>query len=426
MALLSYSDRFDSFKHSSNYNGNSSGLRIAELWQTTGTGRQSTIGWFELTKLQKILITRNYYKDWSYENRGMTTATHNEAGPSQTLWWTDKGPYASSLFPSYEFNPDAVDIADRIALNKLWGKLKGEGANIANMVGERNQVLRSCVNAVHGCYNILVSLKRGDIASAVRYAGGDPRSVRQLRSKDIAEMWLALQYGWKPLLSDVYDLVNGLHKRESEVPVAIKGRHEVKPKSEPAIGSSWFDSMTGPQTSRGIRSNKAIVKYTVIAMPDLRLAEPAALGLTDPLTVLWEVTPWSFVVDWFLPVGQYLEQLSATHGWIFWGGCKSVLKTVDTKGSFSGKRTWTGPPTWTYTDTKSWNRSSKAVSFNRTPLTSWPMVRPPAFKNPFSTGHLYNSLALLYQAFGPSGRASPPPGLPPVPKYFNWGFEKRH
>jgi hypothetical protein len=35
------------------------------------------------------------------------------------------------------------------------------------------------------------------------------------------------------------------------------------------------------------------------------------LGLTDPLSVAWELIPYSFVVDWFVPIGTYLDNLNA-------------------------------------------------------------------------------------------------------------------
>ncbi len=34
---------------------------------------------------------------------------------------------------------------------------------------------------------------------------------------------------------------------------------------------------------------------------------PKLNGLTDPSSVLWELTPWSFVIDWFIPIGNYLN-----------------------------------------------------------------------------------------------------------------------
>jgi len=33
-------------------------------------------------------------------------------------------------------------------------------------------------------------------------------------------------------------------------------------------------------------------------------------GLTDPASVLWELTPYSFVADWFIPIGNYLAARS--------------------------------------------------------------------------------------------------------------------
>jgi hypothetical protein len=33
----------------------------------------------------------------------------------------------------------------------------------------------------------------------------------------------------------------------------------------------------------------------------------ATLGLLDPELVAWELVPFSFVADWFIPIGQWME-----------------------------------------------------------------------------------------------------------------------
>jgi hypothetical protein len=38
---------------------------------------------------------------------------------------------------------------------------------------------------------------------------------------------------------------------------------------------------------------------------------PARLGLLNPAEVIWELVPFSFVADWFLPIGDYLSALDA-------------------------------------------------------------------------------------------------------------------
>jgi hypothetical protein len=41
----------------------------------------------------------------------------------------------------------------------------------------------------------------------------------------------------------------------------------------------------------------------------------SALGLTNPALVGWELVPFSFVVDWFTPIGSWLESLTAFEGY---------------------------------------------------------------------------------------------------------------
>jgi hypothetical protein len=228
--------------------------------------------------------------------------------------------------------------------------------------------------------------------------GGDPLSARKLRKKDIANQWLSLQYGWKPLMSDIYDLVNLTHKREKFQPKVFRcssKRDMVKPSD-----SSWayYNVLkTGVLKNAGLRSTTAVHKYMIRAFPNAALAEPAALGFTNPLTVVWEVTPWSFVADWFLPVGRYLEQLTADHGWNFYDGCVSTLVKSNELAEYSDSYNYTSAG-WSYTNSRSLKGATASyVRFNRSTLSGFPVPDIPQFKNPFSTAHVLNSIALLSQ-----------------------------
>jgi hypothetical protein len=44
------------------------------------------------------------------------------------------------------------------------------------------------------------------------------------------------------------------------------------------------------------------------------------VGLLNPATVAWELVPYSFIADWFVPVGDYLTGLTADCGLVFKGG----------------------------------------------------------------------------------------------------------
>lgn len=45
-----------------------------------------------------------------------------------------------------------------------------------------------------------------------------------------------------------------------------------------------------------------------------QLSQLQQLGLTNPALVAWELVPFSFVFDWFISVGQYLQGITALHG----------------------------------------------------------------------------------------------------------------
>lgn len=291
----------------------------------------------------------------------------------------------------------ALNNADYKAKAKLFAQLKGEGANLANMLGERKQVANSISNLLRTVAFTARDLRRGNLTSAIRRMGGDPETARALRKKDIANQWLSLQYGWKPLLSDAYDLLNGLHRRETTFVTSVRGSA-----SDMKLSKSTHSAFAHPVTNlpMGIRSVRATVKYTVRVRPDLSFAEPAALGFTNPLTVLWEVTPWSFVVDWAIPIGRYLEQLSATHGWYFYDGCVSSTVNVGEAGDYSWSKTVESSGQIVIDRQSHSGSSASFFEFTRGLLAGFPIPDVPQFKNPFSAGHALNAIALLSQAFG--------------------------
>jgi len=341
-----------------------------------------------------------YLKIWETENRSLYSVRIDESGPGGYVYFYDsRGPIDHSLFPADAVIPGVASEARYKALNKLFTELKGEGANLANMLGERKQVVNSIVNVLNTIVYTVRDLKRGNLSSAIRRMGGDPLTARKLKKVDIANQWLSLQYGWKPLLSDVYDLVNGLHKRESTLPKTFRAtgyQNEIGKST-----SGWTQDWKG--VFHGIRGTRAAHKFMIRAYPNLSLAEPAALGFTNPLTVAWEITPWSFVVDWFLPVGSYLEQLTADHGWTFYDGCETSFVKAAEVGDYVVYHA--GPesdPAYFISSVVTQQGNTMYVKMERNVLVAFPSPSLPHFKNPFSIGHVENGLALLSQVFSGS------------------------
>jgi hypothetical protein len=117
------------------------------------------------------------------------------------------------------------------------------------------------------------------------------------------------------------------------------------------------------------------------------------VGLTNPLVVAWELVPFSFVVDWFLPLGDWLNGLDATMGLTFSKGSSTFYYRVQQTVEFASLP----------------NDASGSVAFfrgqqefalkQRGGMASFPGIERPVVKNPISSGHAANALALLVSAF---------------------------
>jgi hypothetical protein len=291
------------------------------------------------------------------------------------------------------------------AVNKLASNVQSSRVNLLQAYAEREQVANLVASTARKIADSVISLRRGNFAHAVySLTGSQPqrglsRGIKR-RYGGIPEQWLALQYGWKPLLSDVYgsceELARTLVGRNCDAYEAIgTGKGAVS-------GSSYVTTVDTPdfEVYWDLRSqSKACVTYQV-------LSEGASFldrtGITNPLLLGWELLPWSFVVDWFYPVGTFLENLNFSSGLGFNRGyCSSKVEgTVGIRTRNENKRPFTF-------DEGGWTSGSiqgRFTSFERNVYVSWPAVHPPQFKDPFSPTHVANALSLLASAFS-SGRS---------------------
>lgn len=295
---------------------------------------------------------------------------------------------------------------DNKAAVKLLDKIKSGRVNLAQVVAERSQTARLVGDTAIKIANSLRALKKGDIVSAARALGSakPSRAVRRRTAKQFrvagptadftSRSWLELQYGWKPLLTDVFGAAQAL----AELPYGASYN-----KVEAGSTFTTHSELSGIALSTdskllgsGAVTYTRTVRYGCSFSAD-PLGKPlAALGLTNPALIAWELLPFSFVVDWFLPVGNYISSLDATIGCQFIDGYRSEKVTVtsvsDTKSNGYADEYFLS------------RRTFKEMTFERTRLLAFPSPRLPSWKNPVSTTHALNALALLKQIAGGSRR----------------------
>jgi len=228
--------------------------------------------------------------------------------------WQPAAPGATSqsLVGLPPFPADPWTPSDDLALiAKLREKVNSGRANVAVTIAE----MRETIDSIGSISRRLAKLTTDAAAKAadVRRSARSPRHFakiakaigrralrKQLLSnplKRAANGWLEYRLAVYPLLMDIRNhcesLANLQNKKNTTRFTAGRVSRDVTPPS-PKSSVVW-----GPATTVHRSYIRAILKDE----PNRLLSYT---GLADPASVLWEKIPFSWVVDWMIPVGDFL------------------------------------------------------------------------------------------------------------------------
>lgn len=301
--------------------------------------------------------------------------------------------------------PTGAEIASCNARcdTKMLLALKDQKVNALQAFAERAQTFRTITESATSIASALSNLKKGNIGGAIDALGGRKPSRKAVSgfkklfpkdpSKAVSNLWLSWTYGWKPLLNDIYGAAEFYNQQitkdrimRARATVSISGKSTVNT-VKPQVG--W--EMRHTTTRSWKYSCKLVIFYKVVNDNSKTIAQ---LGLMNPAVIAWELLPFSFVADWFLPVGNFLQSLDATVGLTFVKGCRTTC-TKQNASKLSGAKS--------LVVTKAVSASVlgkvRTIGITRTALASFPSVSAPSWKNPFSVSHAASAIALVQQLF---------------------------
>lgn len=309
--------------------------------------------------------------------------------------WPD--PATGPSIPISKFEDGVEDLRAKVE-QALLLKVKRQRVNVGIMYAERKKTAQTIATMMQRVARAYQKARRGDLAGAANILGVGyvpRRRGRNISQSDrVASGWLELQYGWMPLLSDIEGAATLLHEK-----YVSKFEHI---KSVRLERSSYGHTVELPSSVYSIAGKReSTLDITIRAVVYFKAEEEVIrsavnLGLVNPASVAWEVVPFSFVVDWFLPIGNFLSSLDATLGVTFSRGCISIKTVEEQKVNFD-----TGQVSGGYSHNGGFVAKGRGSSsyrkerFQRILYTDFPNVAPPQFKDPVSLLHIANALALI-------------------------------
>ena len=346
--------------------------------------------------------------------------------------------YNAMVFPG--FAPLVVSNADDPfagAINDLLRKMTDGKTNTMVTAAEMHKTVKHVAKTATRLYSAIRALKHGDFLGFTtslgltyqepgakkrfnkRYARAKSKDAQDHRydesgfnttvtrprmSSFESETWLEYKYAWKPLLKDVFDHARALAELNIERQHAIRfasGKSSTSKTAQlkfedPNSGFNWTN------ISKEGRYCKIGVWYR---LQNNQLNTFIQLGIDNPMEVAWEVVPFSFVADWFIPIGEYLRNLTATNGLVFHAGYMSKRRVANCSLNViaNGKVQVFGiseiGPT-----SGSGSATREIVEITRTRLTDFPGPVFPGFRDPRDTkdggiSRATSAIALLQSLF---------------------------
>lgn len=196
---------------------------------------------------------------------------------------------------------------------------------------------------------------------------------RYKRSRAIADLILEFNFGWRPLIEDIYGAISLLTSDPPKGVIVGRG-------SSPLIKTKWNSGSFSP---RGERAWKAYAQYRAeVSVSNPNVALWAQAGLTNPALLAFQLIPGSFLFDWVTNLSQVIE--GYTRLW----GLSLTNVSYSTKVDFAETVIW---------NNYGWSGSGQGFEFKR----SLTLPRPALYRKSVlipSLTRAANAVSLLIQA----------------------------
>lgn len=290
--------------------------------------------------------------------------------------YLETGSFSGSLSIPYDTPIDRRAVAYNKALSKFYQAVRQSELNLATTLGESPESIRMFKQFLTG----ILTVKRG-----VR---------RALRRPDLAlsGAWLVNQYGIKPALSDIYAWADYCRDvgEHAVTPVKVRGG---------AKGSAYYNKSSWPPASSKTSYSQRVEIAGSYTVSNRELFEVSRLSSLNPVALAWELTPLSFVVDWFVDIGGYLENFEAAFGigLSFVTGYVTDTSLLDVRGAWYGDRPKPSSGYAEYFIYAPYSYQRKTL--NRVCLTQFPRPEFPRLDIHLGSSRLLSAAALLNSLF---------------------------
>lgn len=236
----------------------------------------------------------------------------------------------------------AVEAA---ALSEFYKKLRKEYQSMEGLtfLGELKETIHMLKHPMQGSLNATtryldaIKSQRRKARSRIKPLRSDTNRTLALRREQFVKdstssAWLEFQYGIRPFISDVQDIAKtaarAIHGRDRISTVRVRGISRMKPITTPVVTGYTLGDLFDGMMYRTWRNDKSFASVSYLAgirkhvdgpISSLgELAQLSGLTLNNFVPTLYELMPYSFLIDYFSNLGDIISATFTDTSSIVW------------------------------------------------------------------------------------------------------------
>lgn len=218
------------------------------------------------------------------------------------------GELSPSVFlgATYPATPALSEECIAIAISEAWSRASLEEVQALPAIAESQKTIRSVIDITGRAVNMLRDLWRLSKGKTPKAINAKRYYDRHLSFKQLQDRWMESRYAIRPLVYDILGVAAAIN-RPLEYPPRLTFRGS---ESTTSINTSLVKTATQWLGSWEIwarkETNHSISARTGVLTAVHEVSSASIWGLAMPFEAVWELVPYSFVLDWFFNVGQTL------------------------------------------------------------------------------------------------------------------------
>lgn len=216
-----------------------------------------------------------------------------------------------ALSQTFYIPPPELDqsLVDAVILSAM-SNAASEKWDVLTFLAEFNKSVDTIRSAANGFLSI--SQKLANLASRRYWAGLAYKSKYRTQTKSpweiFQDLWLGARYSVRPMVYDALDATRALQHLMKGDATYVKGRGFQNSAINETFDTGWT-VRTAKTEEKYVETLTGSLTYRGVSFISLESGLHGAIQ-ANPLVTAWELTPWSFVFDWFVNIGGYINTLT--------------------------------------------------------------------------------------------------------------------